>query len=59
MINKDFNRPFELTGKHVAMIFCGFFGIIIAVNVSMAMLASSSWTGLVVSNSYVASQKFN
>ena len=36
-----------------------FFGVIIAVNVTMATLASKSWTGLVVRNSYVASQQFN
>ena len=36
-----------------------FFGVIIAVNVVMATLASTSWTGLVVENSYVASQEFN
>jgi len=36
-----------------------FFGVIIAVNLAMAYLARSSWTGLVVENSYVASQEFN
>ena len=36
-----------------------FFGTIIAVNFTMATLASGTWTGLVVKNSYVASQKFN
>lgn len=36
----------------------GFFGVIIAVNVGMAIVASTSWTGLVVTNSYVASQEF-
>jgi len=36
-----------------------FFGTIIAVNLTMAILASGSWTGLVVKNSYVASQEFN
>jgi nitrogen fixation protein FixH len=36
-----------------------FFGVIIAVNVTMAVLAGRSWTGLVVKNSYVASQHFN
>lgn len=41
------------------MCLAAFFGVIIAVNIFMATLASSSWTGLVVKNSYVASQKFN
>ncbi len=35
-----------------------FFGVIIAVNVTMATIAIASWTGLVVQNSYVASQEF-
>lgn len=36
-----------------------FFGVIIAVNLTMAAFATRSWTGLVVKNSYVASQAFN
>ncbi len=36
-----------------------FFGTIITVNLIMAYFATSSWTGLVVKNSYVASQGFN
>lgn len=51
--------PREFTGKHMLFIMLGFFGIIISVNVGMAVLASSTWTGLVVKNSYVASQQFN
>jgi nitrogen fixation protein FixH len=49
----------ELKGKHVFAAFILFFGVIIAVNFTMARLASTSWTGLVVKNSYVASQQFN
>lgn len=52
-------KPFEFTGKHMALVMGSFFGVIIAVNISMAVLAKSSWTGLVVKNSYVASQEFN
>lgn len=52
-------KEFELTGKHVLISFFLFFGVIIAVNFTMATFASNSWTGLVVKNSYVASQKFN
>jgi nitrogen fixation protein FixH len=37
----------------------GFFGVIISVNLTMAFVARSSWTGFVVQNSYVASQEFN
>ncbi|MEM7067421.1 MAG: FixH family protein [Pseudomonadota bacterium] len=54
------NQPgFTFTGKHMLLVMIGFFGVIIAVNVTMATLAAGSWTGLVVKNSYVASQKFN
>lgn len=48
----------EFTGRHMWFLALGFFGVIIAVNVGMAVVASTSWTGLVVSNSYVASQEF-
>ncbi len=47
------------TGLHMLAIMIAFFGIIIAVNVTMAVTASTSWTGLVVKNTYVASQEFN
>jgi nitrogen fixation protein FixH len=50
-------RPF--TGRHMAIIIISFFAVIIAVNLTMAYFARSSWTGLVVKNSYVASQSFN
>ncbi|MBL8597317.1 MAG: FixH family protein [Devosia sp.] len=46
------------TGVHMLMMAVGFFGVIIAVNITMATLAMKSWTGLVVTNSYVASQEF-
>ncbi|RFC68277.1 MULTISPECIES: FixH family protein [Mesorhizobium] len=47
------------TGRHMLLIMLAFFGVIIAVNFLMAYFARSSWTGLVVENSYVASQEFN
>jgi nitrogen fixation protein FixH len=37
---------------------CGFFLVVIGVNVAMAVSASRTWTGLVVDNSYVESQRF-
>ncbi len=49
----------ELTGRHVAAIFCAGFGIIIAVNVTLAVNAVQSFPGLEVANSYVASQSFD
>ncbi|MEM8796224.1 MAG: FixH family protein [Pseudomonadota bacterium] len=52
-------RPREITGYHVLALVLTFFAIIIAVNVTMAVIATRSWTGLVVKNSYVASQEYN
>ncbi|WP_349512761.1 FixH family protein [Erythrobacter sp. NFXS35] len=49
----------EFTGKHMAMVFVAGFGIVIAVNLVMASFAVSGFHGVVVANSYVASQKFN
>lgn len=49
----------EFTGRHMLGIMLAFFGTIIAVNLVMATFATTSWTGLVVKNSYVASQQFN
>jgi len=40
-------------------IITGFFAVVIGVNITMAVLATGSWTGLVVKNSYVASQNYN
>lgn len=48
-----------ITGKHVLAAMVAFFGVIIAVNFTMATLAATSWTGLEVKNSYVASQDYN
>ncbi len=47
------------TGRHMAAELVGFFAVVIAVNVLMATLASSTFGGVVVPNSYVASQQFN
>lgn len=49
----------ELTGRHVAAIFVTGFGIIIAVNLALAVNAVSTFPGLEVPNSYVASQEFD
>lgn len=48
-----------LTGWHVLGIVFLFFGTIIGVNVVMAMYATGTFPGLVVHNSYVASQNYN
>lgn len=49
----------QLTGWHVAAIFVGAFGVIIAVNIVLAVKAVTTFPGLEVENSYVASQEFN
>ncbi len=47
------------TGRHMAAITVAFFAVVIAVNLVMATLATRSFGGTVVDNSYVASQHFN
>jgi nitrogen fixation protein FixH len=50
--------PREFTGLHMLLVMGAFFGVVIAVNVTMAVLSSTSWPGLAVANSYVASQEY-
>ncbi|MAY60820.1 MAG: hypothetical protein CML29_01290 [Rhizobiales bacterium] len=58
-IIRDFFRPKEFTGYHMLGVMVLFFGTIITVNLVMARFAITTWTGLVVENTYVASQEFN
>ena len=51
------HRPF--TGRHMSYIMLGFFAVVFTANMTMVYFAKASWTGLVVANSYVASQSFN
>jgi nitrogen fixation protein FixH len=51
------NRRF--TGWHMLATMVAFFGVIVTVNMTMATLASRTFGGLVVKNSYVANQNFN
>ena len=51
--------PGRFTGRHMLAIMVAFFGVVIVVNFYMAHLASSTFSGVVVENSYVASQHFN
>ncbi|GGB02011.1 cytochrome oxidase [Brucella endophytica] len=53
------SAPREFTGRHMLITMLSFFGVVITVNVTMAIYANTSWTGLVVKNTYVASQQFN
>ena len=50
-------KPF--TGWHMTAILVAGFGVVFAVNFLMAGLATSTFSGVVVENSYVASQHFN
>ena len=47
------------TGKHFTVIIVAFFAVVIGVNVFMARQASATFGGVVVENSYVASQNYN
>lgn len=47
------------TGFHMALCVGGFFGVIIAVNITLAVIANTTWSGLIVNNGYVASQEYN
>lgn len=49
----------ELTGRHVFGITAAAFAVIIGVNLLLAVKAVSTFPGLEVGNSYVASQGFN
>ncbi len=49
----------EITGKHVLAFTVSAFAVIIGVNVLMAYKAISTFPGLEVKNSYVASQTFD
>lgn len=49
----------EFTGRHMLLVLVIGFGIVVAVNFFMASVAARGFSGVVVENSYVASQKFN
>lgn len=49
----------RFTGWHFTAIIVGFFGVVFAVNMTLAMFATRTFGGVVVENSYVASQKYN
>lgn len=55
----EHKTAFQFTGYHMVGVMVAFFGTIISVNLLMAYYATSTWSGLVVPNSYVASQEFN
>lgn len=49
----------RIDGRQVAAIFVGGFAVVIGVNLYAAVLAKQTFGGIVVENSYVASQKYN
>lgn len=49
----------ELTGRKVLVIALALFGVVLASNITLAVLATRTFSGLVVPNSYVASQNFD
>ena len=49
----------EFTGRHAAIVFVSAFGVIILVNIALAVSAVRTFPGLEVKNSYVASQQFD
>jgi nitrogen fixation protein FixH len=59
MDDKEKGTGKELTGRKVFFMFAGAFAVIISVNVFMAYSAVGTFPGLVVKNSYVASQSFD
>lgn len=56
---KTFIKPDEFTGWHMLGVLGLFFGTIIAVNLTLAFNAVTTWTGLMVKNTYVESQNFD
>lgn len=49
----------RFTGWHFLAVIVAFFGVVIAVNVGLAVVAARSWTGIVVEDSYASGQDFN
>lgn len=49
----------RFTGYHATAILVGFFAVVIAVNLTMARLATSTFGGALAENGYVASQDYN
>lgn len=58
MVTRILN-PTRFTGWHMVGVLGLFFGVTIMVNIALAVFANGSWTGLIVKNSYVASQHYN
>ncbi len=55
-INTTEPKPF--TGRKMLMLTVSFFAVVIAANATMATFSGTTWTGLVVENTYVESNAF-
>ena len=49
----------KFTGTHMALVLAAFFAVFFGANMALVYFATGTWTGLVVKNGYVASQRFN
>ena len=58
-MTKDTKPGFQITGRKVLIIAVSSFGVILAANLTLAFNAVSTFPGLEVDNSFVASQNFN
>jgi nitrogen fixation protein FixH len=55
---REFFAVREFTGLHMLVVTVTFFLVVIAANVTMAVFAATSWSGLLAKNGYVASIDF-
>ncbi len=55
----DPSKRKNFTGYHAAAMIVAFFTVVVAVNMVMARFAVSTFSGTLVDNTYVASQKYN
>ena len=58
-MSKEPGEVKKFTGYHATIMIVSFFAVVITVNMIMARFALATFSGTVVDNSYVASQKYN
>jgi nitrogen fixation protein FixH len=58
-MTRDVGARGRFTGRHMTLVMVAFFGMVLGVNGLLARFAVSTFSGVVVENSYVASQGFN
>ncbi len=56
---QSMDRNRVLTGRHVALTFAGFFGVVFAVNIYFVTVALSTHTGVVANEPYRKGLKYN